>query len=333
MKKYWLWIFITFFFSSVGASAASLSQEKETQQKKQTEKGQRSRVARPGERIVISDEKGAKTVIQESQKQKDFVLETKKYVNLQVEVLEIRPSKTILISSPKLTVEDGKPGTIRQGTLTSSIAITIVPSIVEGKGIDCKIEFLKSPEMAEKKGESVLLKNGESAVMELFENKAKESKLAIKLTPLIEVVEAAKEFPGGINQLRLTDSFLLLNEDKLIARGNLNAASDSDDIYLFFNSGDKGFFVLSFKPFAGAEPRGVVEGKILQIKFGDDEFEWVCHDPILPEGSWLVWVRHNPSLQKIVVEKASAILGKNGLIGIGTGKDSWKRFFEPGRDK
>jgi hypothetical protein len=321
MKKHWLWIFVIFFSLCAGTSAVPLSQEKEAK------KEQKNRVALPGDRIIEIKTKDGLTIIQESKKQEDFLIEPKKYVNLQVEVLEIRPSKTILISSPKLTVEDGKPGTIRQGTLTSSIAITIIPSIVEGKGIDLAIEFQKLPEMKEKKAERVFLKNAESAVVELFENTAKESKLAIKLTPLIEVVEAAKEFPGGINQLRLADSFLLLNEDKLIARGSLEATTDSDDTYLFFNSGDNGFFVLSFKPFEGAEPRGVVEGKILKIKFGGDEFEWVCHDPILPEGSWLVWVRHNPSLQKIIVEKERAILGKNGLIGIGTGKDSWKRFF------
>lgn len=327
MRKHWLWIFAVIFALSAGSSAASLSQEKETEKKPERH------IALPGDRIIEIKTKDGLTIIYESKKQEDFLIEPKKYINLQVEVLEIKPSKTILISSPKFTIEDGKPGTIRQGTLTSSIEVILVPTIVEGKGIDFKIEFQKSPEMNEKKAMRVLLKNAESAVVELLENKAKESKLAIKITPFVEVVEPAEEYPGHINNLRLADSFLLLNEDKLIARGSLEATSDSDDVYLFFNSGDKGFFVLSFKPFEGAEPKGVARGKVLKIKFGDNEFEWICRDPILSEGSWLVWVRRNPSLQKILVEKERAILGKNGLIGIGTGKDSWKRFFNADQNK
>jgi hypothetical protein len=328
MRKHWLWIFVVFFTFSAGTSAASRTQEKETKKK------QKDSVTLQGDRTIVTKTKDGQTIIHESQKQGDFVLEPKKYVNLQLEILEIRPSKTILISSPKLTIESGRAGGIHQGTLTSSLDIGIVPTIVEGKGIDLALEFQKSPEMKEKKSERILLKNGESAVVELLENKAKESKLAIKVTPLIEVVEAARTFPGHINNLRVSDSFLLLNEDKLIARGSLDAISDENEIYLFIASDDKGLFVLSFKPFEGAEPRGVTNGKVLKIRFGGDEFEWMCREPILPEGQWLVWVRYNPSTQEISVQKGwTGILGKNGLIGIGTGKDSWKSFFEAGRNK
>jgi len=319
MKKDWVWTIFLSLCLSIWSSALGFPQEKEKDKKKETG------IAVTGERVTIYKDKGL-TIMRSSYQEDDFLVEPKIYINLQVDILEIKPSKTILLGSPKIRIEDGQTGALRQGTLASSIAISFVPTIIEGKGIEFKIEFIKTPEMTEKREEKIFLKNAESAVLELLENKAKESKLAIRMTPLIEVVNAAKSYPRPITELRLTDSFLLLNEDRLIAQGSLEATSDKDDIYLFFSS-EKGLFVLSFKPFEGAEAKGVAYGRILKIKLGDDEFEWMCRESILPDGRWLVWVRHNPSIQKISIEKGTGIIGKNGLMGIGTGKDSWKRFF------
>ena len=328
MKKNWLWIFFFSSCLSIGLWSAGLSQEKEKEKKRETG------IALTAESLTVTKDKGG-LVISRSWKESDddFLVEPKKYINVQIDLLEIKPSKTLMLTNPRIRIENGHTGSLVQGTQTppNNIAINIVPAIVEGKGIDLKVEFIKEPEMKEKKEEKIFLKNAESAVVELFENKAKESKIAIRITPFVEVVDAAKEYPRPISEVRLNDSFLLLNEDKLIAQGSLNATSDADDIYLFFNCDGKGLFVLSFKPFEGAEPKGVVKGKILRIKFGEDEFKWMCREPILPEGKWLVWVRHNPNLKQITIGKGrEGILGKNGLIGIGTGKDDWKPFFKLG---
>ena len=104
MRKHWLWIFVVFFTFSAGTSAASLAQEKETKKK------QKNSVTLQGDRTIVTKTKDGQTIIHESQKQGDFVLEPKKYVNLQLEILEIKPSKTILISSPKLTIASGRGG-------------------------------------------------------------------------------------------------------------------------------------------------------------------------------------------------------------------------------
>jgi hypothetical protein len=319
MNKDWVCPTFLALCLSIGFSALGFSQEKEKEKKKETG------IAVTAERLTISKEKG-RTIMQTDVKADDFSVEPKKYINLQVDLLEIKPSKTVLIASPKIKIENGQAGNTTMGRLSSYISISFIPIIIEDQGIEIKVEFIKTPEMTEKREEKIFLKNAESAVLELFENKAKKSKLAIRMTPLIEVVNAAKAYPRPITELRLSDSFLLLNEDRLIAQGSLEATSDEDDIYLFFSS-EKGLFVLSFKPFEGAEAKGVAYGKILKIRFGDDEFEWTCRESILPEGRWLVWMRHNPSIQKIAIEKGTGIIGKNGLIGIGTGKDSWKRFF------
>jgi hypothetical protein len=319
MKKDWVWAIFLSLWISTGSSYLGLSQEKEKEKKKETG------ITVTAERATVYKDKSL-TIMQSRSQRDDFLVKPESYIDLQIEILEIRPSKTVLIASPKIRIENGQAGNITLGRSSDFISIDFVPLIVEGQGIEIKVEFTKKPEMTEKKEETIFLKNAESAVLELFENKAKKSKLAIRMTPLIDVINAAKAFPRPISELRLVDSFLLLNEDKLIAQGSLEASSDEDDIYLFFST-EKGLYVLSFKPFEGAEAKGVAFGKTLKIRFGKDEFEWMCRESILPEGKWLVWVRHNPSIQKITIEKGTGILGKNGLMAIGTGKDSWRRFF------
>jgi hypothetical protein len=279
--------------------------------------------------VVISKEKGELTIIRQlgPENWDDFLVEPKIYINLGIDLLEIMPSTTTTIASPRVKTENGKSAEIVQGNRENVLSIRVIPSIIYGKGIDLKIDFKKEPEMKESRQEKVFLQNGDSAVLELFENKARQSKIAVKLTPFVEVIAPAKEFPRKISEIQLKDSFLTLNEDKLIAKGSLNAVSDADDIFLFFSCEERGLFLLFFRPTEGAKPMGAVNGKVLKIKIGEDTFEWESRDPILPEGKWLVWVKNIPKLSQINVS-GNAIIGKNGLIGIGVGKEAWKRLFQ-----
>jgi hypothetical protein len=279
--------------------------------------------------VVISKEKGEFTIMQSTGPQEgdDFLVEPKIYINLGIDLLEITPSATTTIASPRVKTENGKPAEFVQGNREGAFSIRVVPVIVYGKGIDLQIEFKKVPEMKEPRQEKAFVLNADSAVLELFENKARKSKIAVKLTPFVEVIESAKEFPREISEIQLKDSFLTLNDDKLIAKGSLSAVSDADDIFLFFSCEDRGLFLLFFGPTEGAKLMGVVNGKILRIKIGEDTFEWQSRDPILPEGKWLVWVKNIPRVSQITVT-GNAIIGKNGLIGIGAGKDAWKRLFQ-----
>jgi len=283
----------------------------------------------------VSNEKGEFTVIQQEGRQQDddFLVEPKTYINIGIELLEITPSATTKISSARLRTENGKPSNYRQGNRDGSLSIRLVPSIIDSKGIELKYDFKKVPEMKEPRQGKILLQNTYSAILELFENKARQSKIAVKITPFVEVVELAKLFPREISEIQLKDSFLIQNEDKLIAKGGLSAVTHSDDIFLFFTSEGKGLFLLFFRPTEGAKPMGVVNGNILRIKIGEDTFEWQGRDPILPYGKWLVWVRNIPGVSKLTVT-GNAIIGKNGLIGIGVGKEAWKRLIQnaPGVD-
>ncbi|MGA2533039.1 MAG: hypothetical protein ABSG19_08380 [Candidatus Aminicenantales bacterium] len=262
----------------------------------------------------------------------EFLVEPKTYIRLRVDILEIEPSETHTIASPSITTENGKPAEIIMGAQKESLSIRITPTIVEKKGVELKIEFQKEPEMKGKSSAEAFVQNGESAVIELFENKSRNSKISLKVTPLIEVVTPTKEYPGPVRELRLDDSYLIKNDDKLIAHGNLSATSDQGEISLWFTD-DHGLFVLGFKRFEGAEPVGFVQGTTIKIKFGEVIYKWASRNPILPEGKWLVWVLHNPPGYKgLSIKNGQGILGKNGMIGIGTGKDAWKELMTGWKD-
>jgi len=304
---------------SLGFPAAGRCQEKD---KRQTDKKSVSVVA----------EDGTLTIVQSSGRPDDrFLITPKKYINIQFELLEIKPSETVSLEKWGLRTEQGTPGeVVRGGQDRLPLDVHIVPTIVEGKGIRLKVDFKIGPEMKTPKTEEILVPNAGSVMVELLENKAKGSRIALRLTPIVEVAEAAKEYPGKIRELTLPDSFLVLNDDKLIAHDDLSARSDSADIYLFFYCFTKGVYVLSFKPADGFTPAGVVNGKTLRVKVGEDTFDWHSSKPILPEGKWLVWVHYNPRLaSEVSVGKGeTGILGKNGLIGIGVGQEMLKKYFK-----
>jgi len=307
---------------SLGFPIAGKSQE---QDKRQTDK----RSVR-----VTTDKKGGLTIINSTGWPDDrFIITPKKYINIQFELLEIKPSETVSLEKFGLRTEEGKPAEYVQGGQDRlPLEVNIMPTIAEGKGVRLKVDFKIGGDMKNPKTKEVLVPNAGSVMVELLENTSKGSRIALRLTPIVEVAEAAKEYPGKLRELELVDSFLVLNDDKCIAHNDsMSAKSDSGaDIYLFFYCYTKGVYVLSFKPAEDFTPAGVVSGKMLTIKVGEDTFDLYSSKPILPEGKWLVWVRYNPRLSsEISIGKgASGILGKNGLMGIGVGQEMWKKYFK-----
>jgi len=257
----------------------------------------------------------------------EFLVEPKTYIRLSVEILEIKPSETRPISRPAIRTENGKTAQILMGNRTESLSIWITPTVAEGKGVALKIEFKKEPEMKDRREVNTFVQNGESVVVEMFENKNQSSKISLKITPLVEVVPATQEYPGPVRELRLADSYLIKNDDRVLAHGDLAATATSEgaEITLWFQDDDGGLFLLGFKPFDGAEPLGYVRGTEIKIKFGDALYKWTNRNPLLPEGKWLVWVLHNPpGFKHMIVKRGQGILGKNGMIGISTSREFWK---------
>jgi hypothetical protein len=260
----------------------------------------------------------------------DLSLEPKTDIRLKIEILEIKPSETKAISKPEGRVPNGESFEISMGSAkTPSFYLSITPSVVENKGVELKIKCKIEPEMKEPLTRTILVENSQRAVIDLFENKSADSKLAVSITPLIEIKAVAREYPGTVNELQFVKSFLTINEDELVARGGLSVKNATEDVFPYIFVQGKGIYILSFKPFDGAEPKGIVKGDILKIKIGEDEFDWLSQGPILPmEGPWIVWVRHNPHFQSTGFAKEFLYLEtKNGFVGIGLDKDYWKRFF------
>ena len=257
----------------------------------------------------------------------EFSNEPKTYVRLSVEILEITPSKTNPISRPTIRTQNGKTAEILMGNPKESLSIRITPTVAEGKGVALKIEFKKEPEMKDRREVNTFVQNGESVIVEMFENKSQSSKISLKITPLVEVVPPTPEYPGPVRELRLDDSYLIKNDDKVLAHGDLaaTAASEGAEITLWFQDDDGGLFLLGFKRFEGAEPQGYVQGTQIKVKSGDAIYKWVNRNPLLPEGKWLVWVLHNPpGFKDMIVKRGQGILGKNGMIGISTSREFWK---------
>jgi hypothetical protein len=319
---------MSFFFKKVAILVACLgfgfSTAGRCQEKDKRQAGKNS--------VSVITEKGGLTIVQSSGWPDDrFLIAPKRYINIQIELLDIKPSETISLEKWAVRTENGTPGEVVQGGQDRlHLEVNIVPTIVEGKGVRLKIDFKVGPEMKSPKTEEIVVPNAGTVMVELLENKAKGSRIALRLTPIVEVVEAAKEYPGKIRELALVDSFLVLNDDKLIAHDDLSARSDNAGIFLFFYCFTKGVYVLSFKPAEGFTPAGVVNGKMLRVKVGEDTYDWYSSKPILPEGRWLVWVRHNPRLaSEVSIGKGeTGIMGKNGLIGIGVGQEMWKKYFK-----
>ena len=278
---------------------------------------------------IVKDKSGAVTQLSKFEGiDEELTADAKTNISLRMEFMEIRPSETKLISSPVVTTLNGLTVEYIQGSNEKSLYISIKPTIVENRGIELKIRFIKKPEMKEYKEETVLAGNSQPVVIELLEKKEEKSKLAIKITPFVDIKAEAKRYPGPVKELSFVRSFLILNSDKLIAKGGLSVKNSDADVLPYFFVQGNGIYVLSFQPFEGAEPKGLVRGGSMRIKLAEDEFDWYSQEPILPEGLWYVWIRHNPTFQASEIEKTYMVLEtKNGFAGLLFGKDSWKKFF------
>jgi hypothetical protein len=278
---------------------------------------------------IVKDKSGAVTQLSKFENiDEDLTADAKTDINLRMELIEIRPSETKLIASPVVRTQNGLAAEFLQGSNEVSLSISVRPTIVENRGIELKVKCIKKPEMKEYKEETVLARNSQPVVIELLRKKEGNSKLAIKITPFVDTKAEAKEFPNPVKELQFVRSFLILNSDKLIAKGGLSVKNSDGEILPYFFVQGKGIYILSFQPFEGAEPKGLLKGKSMRIKLAEDKFDWYSQEPILPEGLWYVWIRHNPNIQASEIEKTYMVLEtKNGFAGLLFGKDSWKKFF------
>jgi len=274
----------------------------------------------------------------------DFLLQPRKIITFEVEHLLLKPTETIsLFKTKNLRTESGLAlhyqYTAPTGT-KDEVGLEITPTIVEDKGIDLKIEILHNGKSV--KSERILSRNFDPVLIELMENKDDHSKLVEKLTPLIQVVSPPQKYPKALDILEMNGHVLVMNDTMVIngtrgSRLSIGGGSEEDPAFLYFWIKGKGAYVLSFWPFVGADPIGVVSENTIRIRHGKDFFAWLSSKPILPEGKWRVWVRNNPdydpisdmNMPEIQNDRLKAELQKENAAytGVTSGRKALDRFF------
>jgi hypothetical protein len=234
----------------------------------------------------------------------DFIREPKKLIEFRIEHLLIKPSDTVPLEGAfNLKTESGKTvsysylARLKENEKENRIDVFITPRIIANKGIELTIKVLFEKKTL--KEEKVTTGNYESVVLELLENKEQKIRLADRIIPLILTIEPAKMYPKVLTELKFWDYRVLMNNEIMYRTFFMDltvpGGSEKKPIFFAFYIRGKGIYVLSFSPFKGAEPIGVSKDNVAKFKDGKDYFEFMSFRPILPEGKWLVWVRHNPT--------------------------------------
>lgn len=257
----------------------------------------------------------------------DFIKVPQKYIQFRIFHVLIKPTETILFErTTRIKTEPGKSteySLIMPSANKDYYNIRLTPFIVEGKGIDLKIDISNNEKLV--KVEKVFTRNSGTVVVELLENILDHTKYAEQIETSIQTIEPAKPYPGPIPPLILKAYRLYIN-DKLISKRriegdyNVLAVSGKNHLYIGFFVPKKGAYVLSFSPFEGAEPIGVADYNIIKFKQGGDYFEFLSMRKIIPEGKWLVWVRHNQDYDPTRDFRFSEQISED--IGITTKSDS-----------
>jgi hypothetical protein len=209
----------------------------------------------------------------------------------------IKPTEKILFErTTRIITEPGKSAEYSLYMPSANkdyFKIRLTPFIVEGKGIDLKIEITNNEKTV--KVEKVIKRNSGTIVVELLKNTLDNTIFAEQITISSQTIEPAKPYAGPIPPLILKAYRLYIN-DKLISErrieGDHNVLAVSAK-YIGFFVHKKGAYILSFSPFEGAEPIGVADYNIIKFRQEGDYFEFLSMRKIMPEGKWLVWVRHN----------------------------------------
>ncbi len=268
----------------------------------------------------------------------DFLVEPKKIIELKIEHLEIRPSATIPLKGViKLKTESGSSVKYEISSPSLSLKnleLQLQPVILDPKGIMMNIQVSQAAKILHQ--QSVLTGNLQPVIVELLKNKDKSIKLADKITPVIQLIMPPMAYPHPLHEIKMVRHILFMNDEFISRSGTATASTESDDsqIFLYFWIKDKGLFLLSFKAFDKAEPVGVVKNNIIKIKHGDDYFEWISMEPILPVGEWSatqgkfrVWVRHNPDYDPKSILSEEELNSTSGMAS-GSIEQILQRFFK-----
>ena len=111
-------------------------------------------------------------------------------------------------------------------------------------------------------------------------------KTVLRLTPFIGALPPRAEAYDG-KRLRL-DGYVIKNGKSVVARG---VSASGRKITL--SPPELGRLEVALSEFPGAKPVGRIMGSMLSFEIGADRYQWLTSAPILPEGTWTVWLKHD----------------------------------------
>jgi hypothetical protein len=231
-----------------------------------------------------------------------------------------------ILAMSVINCENGKKASLRFDSQPGfSYILELIPEIIEGKDIRLKVSARAEPGMDEPFQRELLVKSNSSVSIELFQNKKDDSRIMVDITPSIQTVVPAREYPQAVTDLDWGETMVLFN-DRLVARGTIDARNATGFYMRFWKSGH---FLFSFHHFPGAEPLGLCEGNWVKFRLDKGEtIEWFSAKPPLPQGKWLVWCAYKPDIGNEASDNYMALelmkragMTKEGEIGIWRLKD------------
>lgn len=116
--------------------------------------------------------------------------------------------------------------------------------------------------------------------------RTKDRKTVVRLTPFIP---SADREPESVDEIRLgLFGMLIRNGKEVLTRGG-GASGEVVTV----STPKLGTVKVSLRKFKGARPIGRVVGDTLSFELGEDRYEWITKRPIMPPGTWRVWVKHD----------------------------------------
>lgn len=228
----------------------------------------------------------------------DLLSEPVQVVDMKLSLLEISPAgtKTRALSSERLPDGGGLAGEVafRSGASGESVHLrySFQIGVLAGGKTKLDLSIGAGAATGAPTQKSLVLGDGEAALVEFMEDPSRELRYAFKVVPRARTIAPSQVYPKLLTSLKLDAGAMFFDGRFLMEVGGLEGSGET--VFLRVCVADVGTFVVSFKPFAGARACGTARGGVLRFKLGEHELKWISATPFLPEGKWRVFARFEP---------------------------------------
>ena len=216
------------------------------------------------------------------------------FVNAVWELLEIRPTETIehgSLTSSRLRDGSRFSGEVKLSENEGFKCSGTMHVRDDGFTFDTRIEDARGRLVVQR---NVVVPNYKSALLEVMEDPATGTRLAVRLTASAQTIPAFEPYPDPLTSLAVDRAILIMNDDTVIAvRPSLSATMRSPCLVAYVP--DRGTYLVTPLPLPGAEIVGGVDNESLRFRMGGDRFEMWTAEPMLRQGRWLLWGKKLPA--------------------------------------